>query len=129
MAAAGGAGLRVVASDTNTAWCESGETMVSAYCTGGWSKYPLQTYDNGAKCGYSDGNATATVICSADPAAGGLRVVSGSNVGFCEADETMVSAVCSGSGRDYPLQTYGNGAKCGYSGDSSEVRLTCMKKL
>jgi hypothetical protein len=121
-------GLRVVASDSNTASCESGETMVSAYCTGSWGAYPLQTYGNRAKCGYSGGGAKATVVCAAGAAESGpLRVVSGSNVEFCGGDEVMVSAMCSGSGRDYPLQTYPNGAKCGYSGDASKVTLTCMK--
>jgi hypothetical protein len=127
-ATANDAGLRVVASDTNTAWCEGGETVVSAYCTGGWSKYPLQTYPNGAKCGYSDGNAKATVVCSAGGSDGaGIRVVSGSNKGSCDSGETMVSAFCSGVGSEYPLTTYPNGAKCGYSGDSSEVTLVCAK--
>ena len=118
----------MVASDTNSAWCESGESVVSAYCTGGWSKYPLQTYPNGAKCGYSDGSAKATVICSAGGADGsGIRVVTGSNRGSCESGETMVCAICSGVGGEYPLQTYPNGAKCGYSGDNSEVTLVCAK--
>jgi len=126
-----GSGLRVVASDTHTASCEAGETMVSAYCSGGWGKYPLQTYGDSAKCGYSGGGGKATVICAPTAAteSGPLRVVSGSNVEFCESDEVMVSAICSGSGRDYPLQTYDNGAKCGYSGDTSRVTLTCMKRL
>ena len=39
----------------------------------------------------------------------------------------MISAFCSGVGSDYPLQTYPNGAKCGYSGDASEVTLVCAK--
>ncbi len=123
------AGLRVVASDTNTAWCSSGETMVSAYCTGGWSKYPLQTYPDGAKCGYSGGSAKATVICSSGSAdaSAGIRVVSGSNFGSCDSGETMVSAYCSGVGSEYPLTTYPNSAKCGYSGDKSQVTLLCMK--
>ena len=126
-AAAKEAGLRVVSSETNTAWCEGGETVVSAFCTGGYSKYPLQTYPNGAKCGYSDGGSKATVICSAGGAAEGVRVVSGSNSGACESGETMVSAFCSGVGSEYPLQTYPNAAKCGYSGETSEVTLICAK--
>jgi hypothetical protein len=123
------AGLRVVASDTNTAWCEAGETVVSASCSGGYGDYPLQTYSNGAKCGYSGGNATATVVCAAEGSAeaAGMRVVSGEPSGTCDAGETMVSAFCSGGGREYPLQTTANGAKCGYSGSSAEVTLVCMK--
>jgi hypothetical protein len=127
-AAAASAGLRVVASDTNSAWCSSGETMVSAYCTGGWSKYPLQTYPDGAKCGYSGGSAKATVICSSDGAkSAGVRVVSGSHYGACDSGETMVSAYCSGVGSEYPLQTYQNAAKCGYSTGKSQVTLLCAK--
>ena len=126
-------GLRVVASDTNTAWCESGERVVSAYCTGGWSEYPLQTYPNGAKCGYSAGGSKATVICSAATAdlsgSGGLRLISGENRGACEGDELMVSAFCTGSSGPYPLQTYpGGAAKCGYSGGTATVTLACMKR-
>src|SRR4029079_4753611 len=56
-------GLRVVASETNTAWCQSDETLISAYCTGGGQKYPLQTYANGAKCGYSGEHSKATAVC------------------------------------------------------------------
>jgi len=123
------AGMRVVASDTNTAWCNSGETVISAYCTGGWSEYPLETYPNGAKCGYSDGDAKATVICSASTALenSALRLVSGSNSGSCDSGEKMISAYCAGTGSRYPLQTYANSAKCGYSGDASTVTLLCMK--
>ena len=107
--------------------------MVSAYCTGGWSEYPLLTYPNGAKCGYSAGNAKATVICSAATAdasgTGGLRMVSGSNTGACESDEVMVSAFCTGASGADPLQTYPGGrAKCGYSGGSAQVTLACMKR-
>jgi hypothetical protein len=126
-------GLRVVASDTNTAWCESGEKVVSAYCTGGWSEYPLQTYPNGAKCGYSAGGSKATVICSAATAdasgSGPLRLVSGESRGACEGDEMMVSAFCTGSSGSYPLQTYpGGAAKCGYSGGTAQVTLACLKR-
>lgn len=32
---AGGTQLRVIASDSNTASCDTGETLVSAYCSGG----------------------------------------------------------------------------------------------
>jgi hypothetical protein len=127
--AAAALGLRVVASDTNTAWCESGESMVSAYCTGGWSEYPLQTYANGAKCGYSNGNATATIVCrAADASDEMLRVVSDGIRSSCESNEVMVSAFCSGSGRDYPLQTVSNGAKCGYSGDSAVATVVCLAR-
>jgi hypothetical protein len=58
---------------------------------------------------------------------GPLRVVSGSNVGACDSGESMISAFCSGVGSKYPLQTYSNSAKCGYSGDKSQVTLLCMK--
>ena len=127
-------GVRVVASDTNTAWCESGESVVSAYCTGGGGDYPLQTYADGAKCGYSAGGAKATVICSASAGeeasgSGAIRLVSGSNRGACESDEIMVSAFCSGGWADYPLQIYpGGAAKCGYSGGNAEVTLACMQR-
>jgi hypothetical protein len=122
------AGLRVVASDTNTAWCEPGESMVSASCSGGGAKN-LVTYPHGAKCGYSAGGSKATVVCAASEEESGIRLVSGSNVGACDADETMISAYCTGGWDSYPLLTYPGGrAKCGYSGGKSQVTLACLKK-
>jgi hypothetical protein len=61
--AASAAGIRVVTTGTHEAWCESGEVVISAYCTGSWDKYPLNMFSSGAKCGYSEGGANATVVC------------------------------------------------------------------
>jgi hypothetical protein len=55
--------LRIVASDTNEAWCADDETMISAFCTGAPQGYPLNTYPGGAKCGWSGDGAKATAVC------------------------------------------------------------------
>jgi hypothetical protein len=55
----------VVSPDSATATCDAGEVMISAYCTGTWTNYPLKPADNGASCG--DANATdvkVTLICA-----------------------------------------------------------------
>ena len=125
-------GLHLVSSGTNTASCEAGEALFGAYCTGGWSDYPLMaTAGGGVKCGYSGGMAEANAVCMPggnDGAASlGLRVVeSDTNTAWCESGETMVSAYCTGGWSDYPLQAYGNGAKCGYSGDAAKATIVCQ---
>jgi hypothetical protein len=34
--------------------------MISAYCTGTWTSYPLVPHDNGAQCG----EAQVTIVCA-----------------------------------------------------------------
>jgi hypothetical protein len=64
--AAGAAGaFRVVSPNAATASCESGEVMISAYCTGNFAAYPLKPAQNGAACG--DAGATdvkVTIVCA-----------------------------------------------------------------
>ena len=58
-----------------------------------------------------DSAAAAAGVASAAPA---IRVVSdGGNAAQCEADEVMISAYCSGTFTDYPLNVTANGADCG----------------
>jgi hypothetical protein len=55
----------VVSPNSATATCDAGEVMISAYCTGTWTNYPLKPADNGASCG--DANATdvkVTLVCA-----------------------------------------------------------------
>ena len=55
-------GLHLVSSEDNKASCGPDETVFSAYCSGGYSKYPLQAYPGGGvKCGYSSGLSKASV--------------------------------------------------------------------
>jgi hypothetical protein len=54
----------VVAPNAATASCEAGEVLISAYCTGTWTNYPLKPTENGAACG--DAGATdvkVTIVC------------------------------------------------------------------
>ncbi len=130
-------GLRFVAPDSPSAWCEPGEVMVSAICTNSGSSAPVTAFSNGAKCGYGDSPARARILCmpgsaasqpseapagqqgglapaapdqTAQSAAALLRIVSdGGNTASCDAGETLFSAYCSGGWDDYPLLTYPGG--------------------
>ncbi|HEX9904393.1 MAG TPA: hypothetical protein VGA77_05455 [Propylenella sp.] len=46
---------------TGSAACAAGAVMVSAFCTGSWETYPLQTSGSEASCG----DAQVTVVCMA----------------------------------------------------------------
>jgi hypothetical protein len=62
--AAAAPGVRVVSSDAVSATCETGEVLVSAYCTGSWTSYPLKPAQNGASCGEAGSSeAKVTIVC------------------------------------------------------------------
>jgi hypothetical protein len=57
--------FRVVAPNAASASCEAAEVMISAYCTGSFTSYPLKPAGNGAACG--DAGATdvkVTIVCA-----------------------------------------------------------------
>jgi hypothetical protein len=59
--------FRVIAAETAMANCNADEVLISAYCRGTWSSYPLIPSESGAKCG-EDPAATAvkvTIVCAA----------------------------------------------------------------
>jgi len=62
-AAAPGSPFRVVGPTAGAAGCDAGEVMISAYCTGSWTNYPLRPMDNGATCGDS-GDVRVTLVCA-----------------------------------------------------------------
>ena len=68
--AAGPAGpriaFRIVGGQSAGAQCNADEKMISAYCSGSRTYYPLQPSGNGAQCG-QDRNSTAvhvTIVCA-----------------------------------------------------------------
>ena len=63
---AAGTTLRVVAPQSSTASCQTDEIMISAYCTGTFSAYPLVPLTNGARCGANPISTTlrVTIVCA-----------------------------------------------------------------
>ena len=63
---AAGTTLRVVAPQSSTASCQTDEIMISAYCTGTFSAYPLVPLTNGARCGANPNSTTlrVTIVCA-----------------------------------------------------------------
>jgi Collagen triple helix repeat (20 copies) len=61
-----GTALRIVAPQRSTAACEDDEVMISAYCTGTWTNYPLVPLSNGARCGNNPNSTTlrVTIVCA-----------------------------------------------------------------
>ena len=57
---------RVVAPQSSTASCQTDEIMISAYCTGTFSAYPLVPLTNGARCGANPNSTTlrVTIVCA-----------------------------------------------------------------
>jgi hypothetical protein len=53
-----------VVSGAASAACQSGEVLVSAYCSGTWEAYPLAVSGNGASCEAAPG-AQVTIACMA----------------------------------------------------------------
>jgi hypothetical protein len=63
-AGAAGASFRIVPPSGPTATCGAGEVLISAYCTGTWTNYPLKPTANGASCGEAGSTeATVTIVC------------------------------------------------------------------
>ena len=58
---AAGTTLRVVAPQSSTASCQTDEIMISAYCTGTFSAYPLVPLTNGVRCGANPNSTTLRV--------------------------------------------------------------------
>ena len=58
--------LRVVAPQSSTASCQTDEIMISAYCTGTFTNYPLVPLTNGARCGANPNSTTlrVTIVCA-----------------------------------------------------------------
>ena len=56
----------VVAPQSSTASCQTDEIMISAYCTGTFSAYPLVPLTNGARCGANPNSTTlrVTIVCA-----------------------------------------------------------------
>lgn len=63
---ASGSAFRVVAPQSSSASCEADEIMISAYCTGTWTNYPLVPLSNGARCGNNPNSTTlrVTIVCA-----------------------------------------------------------------
>ena len=63
---AAGTTLRIVAPQSSTASCQTDEIMISAYCTGTFSAYPLVPLTNGARCGANPNSTTlrVTIVCA-----------------------------------------------------------------
>jgi hypothetical protein len=61
-----GTTLRVVAPQSSTASCQTDEIMISAYCTGTFTNYPLVPLTNGARCGANPNSTTlrVTIVCA-----------------------------------------------------------------
>jgi hypothetical protein len=56
----------VVAPQSSTASCQTDEIMISAYCTGTFTNYPLVPLTNGARCGANPNSTTlrVTIVCA-----------------------------------------------------------------
>jgi hypothetical protein len=53
-----------VAPGAVTATCDAGEVLISAYCTGSWTNYPLKPTATGASCGEAGSNdAKVVIVC------------------------------------------------------------------
>lgn len=61
-----GTAFRVVAPQSSTASCAADELMISAYCTGTFTTYPLVPLANGARCGNNPNSTTlrVTIVCA-----------------------------------------------------------------
>lgn len=61
-----GSSFRVVAAPRASANCDEDEVMISAFCSGTFTNYPLVPLANGARCG-ANPNATTlrvTIVCA-----------------------------------------------------------------
>jgi hypothetical protein len=58
--------LRLVRGHGPSASCNADEVMISAFCTGNYTRNPLITTQNGAKCGPDTKNnpLEATIVCA-----------------------------------------------------------------
>jgi hypothetical protein len=62
---AAAASFRVVSPDAAAATCNPGEVLISAYCTGTWTNYPLKPTANGAACGEAGTtDVKVTIVCA-----------------------------------------------------------------
>jgi len=61
-----GMALRLVRPHAASATCDAGETMISAFCSGKFQRYPLTTTENGANCGPSSRTnpVEVTIVCA-----------------------------------------------------------------
>ena len=61
-----GTTLRVVSPQSPIASCEADEVMISAFCTGSFTAYPLVPSSNGARCGNNPKSTTlrVTIVCA-----------------------------------------------------------------
>jgi hypothetical protein len=54
----------MVSPDAATATCNAGEVLISAYCTGNFTTYPLKPTANGASCGEANStDVKVTIVC------------------------------------------------------------------
>jgi hypothetical protein len=54
----------VVSPNAPSATCDAAEVLISAYCTGSWTNYPLKPSVNGASCGEAGGtDVKVTIVC------------------------------------------------------------------
>ena len=54
----------MVSPNAATATCDAGEVLISAYCTGTFTNYPLKPTANGASCGEAGSTeARVTIVC------------------------------------------------------------------
>jgi hypothetical protein len=61
-----GMALRLVRGNGPAASCRADEVMISAFCTGQYSRYPLTTTETGAKCGpdIKSNTVAVTIVCA-----------------------------------------------------------------
>jgi hypothetical protein len=54
----------VVSPNAPSATCDAAEILISAYCTGSWTNYPLKPSVNGASCGEAgSADVKVTIVC------------------------------------------------------------------
>jgi hypothetical protein len=59
-----GASFRLVSPNAAQATCDAGEVLISAYCTGTFTSYPLKPSPNGASCGEPNSTEVkVTIVC------------------------------------------------------------------
>jgi hypothetical protein len=47
-----------------TATCDGSEVLISAYCTGSWTNYPIKPTPNGASCEGGNSDVKVTIVCA-----------------------------------------------------------------
>ena len=58
----------MVSPNAATATCDAGEVLISAYCTGTFTNYPLKPTANGAACGDAgSSDVKVTLVCGKQP--------------------------------------------------------------